>query len=477
MGSYFVRSALDSILNLYIMKNKKKNKRLYIIFAVVLAVLLIAAIIKGKSSKKGIKVSTAKVELRDIKEVVSGSGKIYPETEVKISSDVSGEVIKLNVKEGDSVKMNQVLAVVNPDTYQSLVERSKAGLNNAKAQLANAKSMIQANLAQKEQILSKLEIAKKNYERNKKLHDQKVISDVDLENALLAYNELKSSLKSAEANILSARESAKAAGFNVKSAEAGLKEALSNLKRTTIVSPIDGIVTMLAIEEGERVVGTIQMAGTEMMRISNLDNMEVRVEISENDILKVNLGDTAKIEVDAYVDKKFTGKVVEVANSASDISSRSLNSDRVTNFIVKIRIDRDSYEDLIAGGMNKFPFRPGMSATVDIYTNQVRDAVSVPIQAVTTRAKNESKFKSGDTGKKESVDDDDLQEVVFVVKADTVDKVVVKTGIQDDEYIQVISGLEVGEEIVTGPYKIVSKKLKQGDKIVRKKENDKSHKK
>ncbi len=458
------------------MKNKKNNKRLYIILAVVLAVLLIAAIIKGKSSKKGIQVSTDKVELRDIKEVVSGSGKIYPETEVKISSDVSGEVVKLNVKEGDSVKINQVLAIVNPDTYQSVVERSKASLNNSKAQLANAKSMIQANLAQKEQLLSKLEIAKKNYERNKTLHDQKVISDVDLENALSAYNELKASLKSAEANILSARESAKAAGFNVKSAEAGLKEALSNLKRTTIISPIDGIVTMLAIEEGERVVGTIQMAGTEMMRISNLDNMEVRVEISENDILKVNLGDTAKIEVDAYVEKKFTGKVVEVANSASDISSASLNSDRVTNFIVKIRIDRNSYEDLMSEGMNKFPFRPGMSATVDIYTNQVHDAVSVPIQAVTTRPENENKSKTMDTEEKEDINDDDLQEVVFVVKADTVDKVVVKTGIQDDEYIQIIKGLDVGEEIVTGPYKIVSKKLKEGDKIIRKEEKDKKKK-
>jgi len=450
------------------MKLKKNNTRLYIILGIVLVLLIIAAVIKGKSSKKGILVSTGKVELRDIKEVVSGSGKIYPETEVKISSDVSGEVVKLNVKEGDSVKMNQVLAIVNPDTYQSVVERAKASLNNAKAQLANAKSMIQANLAQKEQILSKLQVAKKNYERNKALHDQKVISDVDLENALSAYNELKSSLKSAEANVLSARESAKAAGFNVKSAEAGLNEAMSNLKRTTIVSPIDGIVTMLAIEEGERVVGTIQMAGTEMMRISNLDNMEVRVEISENDILKVNLGDTAKIEVDAYVDKKFTGKVVEVANSASDISRESLNSDRVTNFIVKIRIDRSSYEDLMTEGLSKFPFRPGMSATVDIYTNQVKDAVSVPIQAVTTRAENDNKNKTKDKEEKDNIDDDDLQEVVFVVKSDTVDKVVVKTGIQDDEYIRIIDGLEVGEEIVTGPYKTVSKKLKEGDKIIKK---------
>ncbi len=454
------------------MKSKKKT-RLYIILGAILVILLIVAIIKGKSSKKGISVSTSKVELRDIKEMVSGSGKIYPETEVKISSDVSGEVVKLNVKEGDSVKMNQVLAVVNPDTYQSVVERAKASLNNAKAQLANAKSRIQANIAQKEQILSKLEIAKKNFERNRTLHQQKVISDADLDNALATFNELKASLKSAEANILSAKESANAAGFTVKSAEAALKEATSNLNRTTIVSPIDGIVTMLAIEEGERVVGTIQMAGTEMMRISNLNNMEVRVEISENDILKVNMGDTAKIEVDAYVDRKFTGKVVEVANSSSDISNKLLNTDKVTNFIVKIRIDRSSYENLLANSSSKFPFRPGMSATVDIYTNEVKDALSVPIQAVTTRPENEKKHKSiekDNNREDKSIDVDELQEVVFVVQADTVNKIVVETGIQDDEYIQILKGLQEGEEIVTGPYNVVSKKLKEGDKVMRKKE-------
>ncbi|HHH55186.1 MAG TPA: HlyD family efflux transporter periplasmic adaptor subunit [Bacteroidetes bacterium] len=455
------------------MEAKKNRKWIYIALLALLVILLIVAVIKGKNSKKGIKVFTDKVELRDIKEDVSGSGKIYPETEVKISSDVSGEVVQLDVKEGDSVKVGQILAVVNPDTYQSVVERAKASLNNAKAQLANAKSMIQANIAQKEQIVSKLEIAKKNYERNKKLHDQKVISDVDFENAYSAYKELQSSLKSAEANILSARESAKAAGFNVKSAEAALKEANSNLKRTTIVAPIDGIVTMLAIEEGERVVGTIQMAGTEMMRISNLDNMEVRVEISENDILKVNYGDTATIEVDAYVDKKFTGKVVEVANSASDISSNTLNTDRVTNFIVKIRIDRDSYKDLLSEDMSKFPFRPGMSATVDIFTNMVKDAVSVPIQAVTTRPKHEKKGMKNEDKEDDVLKDDELLEVVFVVNADTVDMKEVVTGIQDDEYIQIKKGLDVGMEVVTGPYKTVSKKLKKGDKVTPKVDKEK----
>ena len=435
---------------------KKKSKKIFIVLLSFLALLLIIAIIKGKSGKSAIPVNADKVQLRTINEIVSGSGKIYPETEVKISSDVSGEIIELKVKEGDTVKANQVLAIVNPDTYQSVVERAKASLNNAKAQFANARSRIQANIAQKEQILSKLQSAKTNYERNKKLHEQKVIADADFENALAAYTELQASLKSAEANVLSAQESAKAAQYTVKSAEAGLKEALSNLKRTTIVSPIDGTVTMLAVEEGERVVGTIQMKGTEMMRISNLDNMEVRVEISENDILKVKEGDTAKIEVDAYINKKFTGKVVEVANSASDISQSSLNSDRVTNFIVKIRIDKSSYADLLKSNTKKFPFRPGMSATVDVYSNKIENTKCVPIQAVTVRNKEN----------KDSTDvATEVEEVVFVINADTVKKVNVKTGIQDDEYIQLINGPDVGTQVVTGPYKTVSKKLKEGDII------------
>jgi HlyD family secretion protein len=448
------------------MKNNKKW--IYIGIGALVVILIVAALIKGKSSTKPVTVSVEEVKERVIKEKVSGSGKVYPELEVKISSDVSGEIVKLFCKEGDSVKMNQVLAIVNPDTYESVVQRTRAGLDNSKAQLANARSMILANKAQKEQIMTQLENAKKIYNRNKTLHDQKVISDAELENAYSNMKSLEANLKSADANIMSAEEGARAAQYTVKSYEASLDEASKQLKKTTIVSPIDGVITMLAVEEGERVVGTMQMAGTEMMRISNMKNMEVSVEISENDILKVKKGDTASIEVDAYIDKRFTGHVVEVANSASDISQSALNTDRVTNFIVKVRIDSKSYSDQVLGS-SSFPFRPGMSATVDIFTSAVEKAVSVPIQSVTTRPKDEDK--------KEINNNEDLNEVVFVVNKDTVQMVVVKTGIQDDEFIQIKQGLKPGQKVVTGPYNTISKDLKKGDLIKIEDKNDKKSKK
>ena len=434
---------------------KKNKKWLYITIGALVVILIIAAMIKGKSSKKPAIITVEEVKERVIKERVSGSGKIYPELEVKISSDVSGEIVKLFCKEGDSVKVNQVLAIVNPDTYESVVQRTRAGLDNSKAQLANAKSMILANKAQKEQIMAQLDNARKIYNRTKTLHGQKVISDAELETALSNLKSLEANLKSADASIMSAEEGARAAQYTVKSYEASLDEASKQLKKTTIVSPINGVITMLAVEEGERVVGTMQMAGTEMMRISNMKNMEVSVEISENDILKVKKGDTAVIEVDAYIDKKFTGHVVEVANSASDISNSSLNSDRVTNFIVKVRINSDSYNNVTLDKQT-FPFRPGMSATVDIFTNSVATAISVPIQAVTTRPKDKDK---------EAQDSDDLNEVVFVVDHDTVQLVIVQTGIQDDEYIQVKQGLTPGKKVVTGPYNTVSKDLDEGDAV------------
>ncbi|MGE5355174.1 MAG: efflux RND transporter periplasmic adaptor subunit [Deltaproteobacteria bacterium] len=443
---------------------KKNKKWIYIGIGIVVLLLIVAALIKGKSSTKPEIVTVEEVKERVIKEKVSGSGKVYPELEVKISSDVSGEIVKLYCKEGDSVKANQVLALVNPDTYESVLQRTKAGLDNSKAQLANARSMVMANKAQREQILAQLENARKIYTRNKTLHDQKVISDAELENAYSNMKSLEANLKSADANILSAEEGSRAAQYTVKSFEASLDEASKQLKKTTIISPIDGVITMLAVEEGERVVGTIQMAGTEMMRISNMKNMEVSVEISENDILKVKKGDTAVIEVDAYINKKFTGHVVEVANSASDISNAALNTDKVTNFIVKVRIDSKSYSDKALGSAS-FPFRPGMSATVDIFTSSVEKAISVPIQSVTTRPKDENK--------KETDDIDDLNEVVFVADKDTVKMMVVKTGIQDDEFIEIKEGLKPGQKVVTGPYNTISKDLKGGSKIKIEDKNDK----
>lgn len=445
---------------------KKKNKKwLYIALGAVLIALVVVAVAKGKSKPKGIAVEFSKVENRTIFETVSGSGKIFPETEVKISSDVSGEIVELFVEEGDSVVIGQMLAKIDPDTYVSYVERAEASLNNAKASLATARSQVESSKAAKEQIVAQIENAKKIYERNKKLHEQKVISDADLEQSYSTLASLQANLKAAEANIRSAQQSAKGAEFSVKSFEASLKETRTNLGRTTIKAPMGGIISSLLVEEGERVVGTIQFAGTEMMRIANLQSMEVQVEVSENDILRVELGDSTEIEVDAYLDKLFTGVVTEIANSASNTgTSNALNTDQVTNFIVKVRIDPESYQDLLGDG-RQYPFRPGMSASVDIFTEVEENVISVPIQAVTTRAK--------DPDKKESKSEDELKEVVFVQSGDTASIVDVVTGIQDDEFIHILNGLDTSQTVISGPYSAVSKKLESGSEIREKKTRDK----
>lgn len=443
---------------------KKKNNRkwFYIGLGVVLVALITYAAIKGQGKPNGIPVEFSKVEQRTIYETVSGSGRIFPETEVKISSDVSGEIVELMVEEGDSVVIGQVLAEIDPDTYISYVERAEASLNNAKASLATARSQVESSIAAKEQIQAQIVNARKIYERNKKLHEEGVISDADLEQSYSSLASLEANLKAAEANIRSAQQSAKGAEFSVKSFEASLKEARTNLGRTTIKAPMGGIVSSLLVEEGERVVGTIQFAGTEMMRIANLQSMEVQVEISENDILRVALGDSTEIEVDAYLDRTFTGVVTEIANSASNTGSanNALNTDQVTNFIVKVRIDPDSYSDLMRDG-RQYPFRPGMSASVDLYTEREQDVVAIPIQAVTTRLK--------DPDTKETTTEDDLKEVVFVSEGDTVSMVDVTTGIQDDEYIHILFGIDTSQTVVSGPYSAVSKKLENGSVVREKK--------
>jgi len=448
------------------MAKKRNNKWLYIALVVVLVGLVIFAVIKGKTKPKGEMVEFGEVVERTIFETVSGSGKIFPETEVKISSDVSGEIVELLVEEGDSVRMGQVLARIDPDTYESYVERAEASLNNARAALATSQAQIQSSRAARDQILAQIDNAQKIYDRNKQLHEENVISDADLEQSLATLKGLKANLNAAEANIMSAEQSAKGAAYSVKSFEASLRESQTNLGRTTIEAPISGVISSLSVEEGERVVGTIQMAGTEMMRIANLQSMEVQVEISENDILRVEMGDSTEIEVDAYVDRVFTGVVTEIANSASNTGGmgNNLNTDQVTNFIVKVRISPDSYTDLLGFG-KRFPFRPGMSASVDIFTEVVQNAVSVPIQAVTTRTDQEEDKEST------VIADEEFKEVVFVMDADTVIMTEVKTGIQDDEFIHVESGLETGQKIVIGPYSAVSKKLKQGMQVREKKEH------
>lgn len=434
---------------------KKKNNNLWLIIGllVVLGGLLFLVVKKSKSSPKGIVVETDEVKKRTLKETVSGSGKVFPETEVKISSDVSGEIVQLYVQEGDSVSVGQVLAKIDPDAYVSAVERGEASLNNAKANSAVSRSQIQSNIAQKEQTMANLENAKTVHDRNTKLFNDGVISQVEFDQSLSNLRGLEANLKSIEAAIVSAREGAKGSEFSVKSAEASLKELKTNLGRTTIKSPVNGIVSSLSVEQGERVVGTIQMAGTEMMRIANLRSMEVQVEISENDILKVSLNDEVDVEVDAYLDKVFKGVVTEIANSASNIAAlgQSLSSDQVTNFIVKIRIDPESYSDILSSG--SYPFRPGMSASVDIYTEKVEDVLTVPIQSV--------------TGKLEDEEDEDAEpkEAIFVYDADTVALKFLSTGIQNDEYIHVLSGLEEGDKVIVGPYSAISKKLKDGSNV------------
>jgi len=454
-------------------KRKKKKSRLWIYIIVGSLVALIAiAVIKGQSRQKGQEVEVEEVEGRVVTERVTASGKIFPEKEVKISSDVSGEIVELFVKEGDSVKVGQQLARIDPEAYKSSVERGQASLDNTRAQLSVSKSSVKNAEAQKGQIEAQLGNARQIYQRNKKLFDDGVIAQQDLETAETNLRSLEANLRSADASIESGQESVKAAEYSVKSMQASLRELRTNLNRTSIVAPTSGVVSMMNVEQGERVVGTIQMTGTELMRISNFSSMEVQVEVSENDILRVDIGDEVDIELDAYVDRKFKGMVSEIANSAANAGNAMarLTTEQVTNFIVKIRVDSDSYADLI--DPNKiFPLRPGMSASVEILTEKTDEVPTVPIQCVTAREHDEDSKK-----KKSELEDEDLIEVVFRVDGDTVSMVEVKTGIQDADYIEITDGLKVGETIVTGPYNVISKRLEQGDLITIKDDDDKKRK-
>ena len=449
-------------------RKKKKNNNLFIvILLLVIAALVTAVAVRNNNKPKGEKVVVEKAENRSILETVSASGKVFPVTEVKISSDVSGEIVELYVEEGDSVVAGQVLARIDPDAYQSQVERGQASVNNAKAQFANARSQVENFIAAKEQVAAQLQNAKDIHRRNEKLKKDGVISQADFETSLSNLNALEANLRAAEANIKAAEEGANAAKFSIKSSEATLKELRTSLNRTTIYSPNNGTISKLDVEQGERVVGTIQMQGTEMMRIANLNAMEVRVDVSENDIPRVSFGDRVEIEVDAYLNRKFTGKVTQIANSATNTGTTvALTSDQVTNFEVRISIEPESYRDLVKPG-NPYPFRPGMSASVEILTESLDNILTVPIQSVTTRDKDADKKKKYRTGDDEEEDEDkkEFVEVVFVSSTDTVKMVQVSTGIQDDTYIQVLTGLDGGEEVVVAPYSAISRELKNGDKI------------
>lgn len=437
----------------------KKNRTLKILGIAVLALIILAVVGKKAGwfgAKDEIKVSMAKVELRTIVETVSANGKIQPETEVKISSDVSGEIRELYVKEGDSVRAGQLLARIDPELYASALDRTNASLSNAKANLAGSK----ARLMQAEARFAEVE---KQFARNRKMADQKLISEAELETATSTY-------KNSKAEVEASKQTVTAADFTVRSFEASLKESQKNLTRTEIFAPVNGTVSSLKVEKGERVVGTSQMAGTEMMRIANLNEMEVSVDVNENDIIKVGLGDTTLIQVDAYGTRKFKGIVSEIANSAS--TTTATTSDQVTNFVVKIRILRSSYADLTAKfGKRKAVFRPGMSASVEIQTETAVNALAIPIEAVTVRnvndldttAKDKEKEESFNTSVAESKKDE--IEVVFCNVNNKASIRKITTGIQDDKYIEITSGLNKTDEVVSGPYATISKTLKHGDKV------------
>jgi HlyD family secretion protein len=443
---------------------RKKIIRISIIAGIALIILLAVSKKMGWIGKSNIvKVATEKVEKRTIVETVSASGKIQPEVEVKISPDVSGEVVELYIKEGDKVKKGDLLAKINPDIYVSSLDRMIATLNAQKASQSNAN----ARLAQvKAQYIN----AQSSYDRNDALFKQGAISQSEMDAAKSAYEVSKQEVTAAE-------ESFKASEYTVRSYQASVKEASDNLKKTTIYAPVDGTISKLSIEKGERVVGTSQFAGTEIMRIANLSEMEVSVSVNENDIVRVGLGDTALVEVDAYLNRKFKGIVTEIANSANITGT---STDQVTNFDVKIRILRESYEDLIPKDKpNLSPFRPGMSATVDIQTETVVNVLSVPIQSVTTRQDTTEKTEKKVGEEKQTTVKEGDQEIIKMKdkKADVVDEYVfvfndgkvimrkVKAGIQDNMYIQILEGLKDGDEVVSAPYTAITRKLKDGDKV------------
>jgi HlyD family secretion protein len=435
------------------MTKKKNNKKWLIIgLSVVAIIIVILAIQKGKN-EKAVKVAVEKVERRTIIETVSANGKIQPAKDVKISPYISGEVIELTVKEGDYVHKGEMLAKIDPQIYISNYDRAKAALKSAQANEA------QAN-ARYTQAKAQFNKNKLDFKRSKQLWEKKVISDADFDAAKSAFEVGKAEVKAAE-------ESYKAAQFQVNSARASLKEAQENLNRTSIWAPNDGTVSRLNVEVGERVTGASQFSsGPEIMRIANLDVMEVNVEVNETDIVRVSLPDTALIEVDAYLDRKFKGVVTEIATSANTTGT---SADQVTNFDVKIKMLKSSYNDLINKNSTiSSPFRPGMSATVEIQTETVNDVLSVPIQAVTTRADSTGRIKSAREKreeKKTKTETGKTREYVFVVKDDKAVLTAVKTGVQDNMYIQITEGLKEGDKVITAPYRAVSKELKNGDNV------------
>jgi len=413
-------------------------KKKTLITIIVIVVLLVIALIFGKKAGwfgesgdfKEVEITT--IQPIDIVEKVAATGKIQPEIEVNISSEVSGEIIELPVKEGQQVQKGDLLVKINPDLVQAAVSQSQAGLQNIRAQQSQAEAS--------------LKNAKANYDRSKSLFDKGVISKSEWDRSIADYEVAQASKQSAY--------------YSVQSAAASLKQSRDNLSRTSIYAPMSGTISKLTVETGERVVGTAQMTGTEILRVANLANMEVEVDVNENDIVKLSVGDSTIVEVDAYLKREFKGIVTEIANSAQS----ALTADQVTNFKVKVRILPNSYADLTEGKPESYsPFRPGMTATVDIITNTKKNVIAVPISAIVI--KNDTTTAKGYNAPKKVQVTDEKFECVYVKNGDEAKLRVVKTGIQDDKNIQILSGLKEGDVVITGPYNTVTKLLKSGDKV------------
>lgn len=420
------------------------KKTIYILIGVAILSVIVLLVLSKKgiigNDKKGTFVEISQVKTTTVVETVSATGKIQPEIEVKISSEVSGEIIMLNVKEGQVVKKGDLLVKINPDLYTSGYNRSLSNLSGSKAGLSQAEATFKE--------------AKANFERSKILFEKGIISKSDWDTAIATFEVAKASKQNAY--------------YAVQSASATVNEAKDNLGRTVIYAPADGTISMLNVELGERVLGTQQMTGTEILRIANLNTMEVEVDVNENDIVKIKVGDEAKVEVDAYLKKQFKGIVTSISNSAS----AELTADQVTNFKVKVRISKESYLDLLEGKPDSYsPFRPGMTATVDIITKTKYNVLAVPISSVVVKSDtlptkdSEIEDKDKDLEQASMPLIDKKLECVFVKVGEKAKIRIIKTGIQDDSNIEVISGLKNGDIVITGPYTTVSKELNSGDKI------------
>ena len=435
------------------------KKKIWISVSVVILLGLLIGLKKAGIIGKvdGVEVTTEKIQLRTITESVNASGKVYPEVEVKVSPDISGEIVNLFVEEGDKVTKGQVLAKIYADIYSSQRDQVTANVNQVKAQYENVKAALSG-------LKTAYENSKATNERYKKLLADKIVSRSE-------YEQTEQAFRSAESSYNSAKESIRSGEAQIQGVKAQLARAEKDLARTIITCPMDGIISLMNVKKGERVVGTAQMTGTEMMRVADMKSIEVRVDVGENDITKVKLGDTALVEVDAYNNRKFKGIVYKIANPITSTANTTTSAAEVANYKVHIRLLAESYADLVKDN-NIFPFRPGMTASADIQTKSKMNVVAVPLNAVTTRDKDgmgkDTKvgaIKKDDKAPENNSKEEDLSEVVFVLDKDNKVKMVkVKTDIQDLNYIEVM-GLKVGDEVITGPYSIVSKTLKDGTQV------------